>query len=143
MKKKQTEKPYTPEKKRGIKWNEVSITALAIMAIGGWFIWMVVHIYQQEGHESEMQEAYIASLPPPGVSIDHKLVCMVNNRYMGSDQIPVPIQDKTDYGCSDKCVRDLNTDETVRFAVDPYSKQTVDKALAFITMSSAKPGAIL
>ncbi|MEO5599379.1 MAG: TRASH domain-containing protein [Cyclobacteriaceae bacterium] len=67
----------------------------------------------------------------------------VSNAEAGTDQIPVMVLNKTYYGCCEKCVRDLNTDETVRFAVDPYSKQTVDKALAFITMSPAKPGNIL
>ncbi len=143
MKKKQTVKPSSQGKKGKLKWSEILITALAIVTIGGWFVWLVVHVYNQEKHESEMQESYKASLPAPGVSINHKLVCMVNNTYMGVDQIPVPLQEKTYYGCCDKCVRDLLTNETVRFAIDPYSKQKVDKALAFITMSQAKSGTIL
>lgn len=126
-----------------MKWNDILITAFAIVVIEGFFVWLVVRTYVQEKHEFEMREAYKASLPSPGVPIDHKLVCMVNNTYMGVDQIPVQIQNKTYYGCCDKCVRDLNTDETVRLAVDPYSKKKVDKALAFITMSPVKPGNIL
>lgn len=144
MKKKQISRPAsTGNKKRKIKWNEIFITAFAIVTIGGFFVWLTVHTYQQEKHESEMQEKYKASLPLPGVQLDHKLVCMVNNTYMAVDQIPVMIESKTYYGCCEKCVKDLNTDESVRFAVDPYSNLAVDKALAFITMSPAKPGYIL
>ena len=62
---------------------------------------------------------------------------------MGIDQIPVLVQNKTYYGCCDKCVRDLNEDETVRYAIDPFSNVRVDKALAFITMNSKQKGTIL
>lgn len=143
MKRKEIIKPTTNSKKKKIKWFDVFITALAIIVIGGFFVWLVVHTYQQEKHESEMREKYKATLPAPGISIDHKLVCMVNNMYMGTDQILVTVQNKTYYGCCEKCVHDLNTDETVQFAIDPYSKTKVDKAFAFITMSPAKPGTIL
>lgn len=126
-----------------MKLYEIFIASLAIVAIGGWFVWLIVHTYQQEKSESKMQNEYAASLPLPGTPIEHKLVCMVNNRYMGSDQIPVSIQNKTYYGCCDKCVKDLNTDESVRFAIDPLTKSKVDKALAFITMSPKEAGNVL
>jgi hypothetical protein len=90
-----------------------------------------------------MKQQYQSSLPVPGTAVDHKLVCMVNNTYMGVDQIPVVVLDKTYYGCCPKCVRDLNTDESVRLAVDPYSNVSVDKARAFITVSPDKSGSIL
>ena len=143
MKKKQTVRPSTPNKKRKIKWNEILITAFAIVTIGGVFGWLVVRIYVGEKHEYEMQETYKASLPSPGISIDHKLVCMVSNTYHGVDQRPVMVMDKTYYSCGEKGTKDIQTDKSVRFAVDPYSKLTVDKALAFITMSPVKPGTIL
>ncbi|MBN8577906.1 MAG: hypothetical protein J0L66_13260 [Cytophagales bacterium] len=143
MKKKQTYRPPTANKKKRFKWNEIFITAFAIVMIGGWFVWLAVHTYQQEKHESEMKQQYQSSLPVPGTAVDHKLVCMVNNTYMGVDQIPVVVLDKTYYGCCPKCVRDLNTDESVRSAVDPYSHVPVDKARAFITVSPDKSGSIL
>ncbi|PZR39328.1 MAG: hypothetical protein DI538_07115 [Azospira oryzae] len=59
------------------------------------------------------------------------------------DQIPVMVLDKTYYGCCPKCVRDLNTDESSRIAIDPYSHVSVDKALSFITVNPDKSGAIL
>ena len=143
MKKKQTYRPPTANKKKKFKWSEIFITALAIVMIGGWFVWLAVHTYQQEKQESEMKQQYQSSLPVPGTAVDHKLVCMVNNTYMGVDQIPVVVLDKTYYGCCPKCVRDLNTDESVRSAVDPYSHASVDKAYAFITVNPDKSGAIL
>lgn len=85
----------------------------------------------------------LKSLPFPGEAINPDMVCMVNNMYMGIDQIPVLVQDKTYYACCDKCIRDLNNDQSVRYAIDPYSKVGVDKAFAFITMSPEKKGAIL
>jgi YHS domain-containing protein len=63
--------------------------------------------------------------------------------YMGIDQVPVSVQDKTYYACCDQCIRDLNNDQSVRYAIDPYSKVRVDKAFAFITMNPEKKGAIL
>lgn len=126
-----------------MNWSGVLSTLFAIVAIGGFIVWLGVHTYRQEKHENEKHEDFKATLPAPGISIDRKLVCMVNNMYMGTDQIPVTVQNKTYYGCCEKCVHDLNSDESVRFAVDPYSKAKVDKAFAFITMSPVKPGAVL
>lgn len=142
MKNRQTPLPPRRGKKK-IKWNEVFITAFAILMIGGFFVWLIVRTYLQEKRESEMKQAYEASMPVPGATVEPKLVCMVNNTYMGIDQIPVVIMNKTYYACCEKCVRDLNTDESVRFAVDPYSHVSVDKANAFITISPNKKGSIL
>lgn len=143
MKKKQTYRPPTANKKKRFKWNEIFVTAFAIVMIGGWFVWLAVHTYRQEKQESEMKQQYQSSLPVPGTAVDHKLVCMVNNTYMGVDQIPVMVLDKTYYGCCPKCISDINTDASVRLAVDPYSHVSVDKALSFITVNPDKSGAIL
>lgn len=64
-------------------------------------------------------------------------VCMVNNRFMNSVQIAVPLNGKTYYGCCEGCVKALNEDSTSRFAFDPLSGEQVDKAIAFII---GKPG---
>lgn len=50
------------------------------------------------------------------------------------------ILDKTYYAGTSKCAKDLNINESIRFAVDPFSKRKVDKALAFLTMNPNKPG---
>lgn len=143
MKKKQIVKQTTNSKKKKIKWFDVFITAFAIVLVGGFLVGFVVYNYLQEKHERETLEKYKATLPAPGVAIDHKLVCMASDLYHGADQIAVIVSDKTYYGCSRKSVRQLNTDAKIRFGIDPYSKKPVDKALAFITISPTKPGTIL
>jgi hypothetical protein len=64
-------------------------------------------------------------------------VCMVNNRFMNSVQIAVPLNDKTYYGCCEGCVKMLNEDSSSHFSADPLSGEPVDKAIAFII---GKPG---
>lgn len=64
--------------------------------------------------------------------VDSSLVCMVNNHYMGSAQIPVAVEGKTYYGCCKMCESRLNDDPSSRMSVDPFSKQAVDKALAVV-----------
>jgi len=65
-------------------------------------------------------------------------VCMVNNDYMGRDQIEVIVDGKTYYGCCKMCEDRLPVDETVRVAVDPISKNQVDKADALIAITGSK-----
>lgn len=98
---------------------------------------------QQDKHDHEQQETASASFPASGISLDHNLVCMVNNTYMGIDQIPIAVENKTYYGCCDNCVKTINTDESARLAIDPFSKVKVDKATAIITMNPEKKGAVL
>lgn len=64
-------------------------------------------------------------------------VCMVNNRFMNSDQIAVPLNDKTYYGCCEGCVKMLKEEPSSRFTYDLLSGEDVDKAIAFII---GKPG---
>jgi len=63
------------------------------------------------------------------------LVCFVNNKFMGIDQIPVEVEGKTYYGCCPDCVVKINNIREVRYAKDPLTGQEVDKALAFIVLS--------
>lgn len=64
--------------------------------------------------------------------VDPKKVCMVNERYMADDQIPVNVGGKTYYGCCAMCKTALAQDASKRAAVDPVSKRKVDKAVAVI-----------
>lgn len=64
-------------------------------------------------------------------------VCMVNNKFMGKEQIAVPLNNETYYGCCPGCVKTLKEDAASRFGTDPFSGEQVDKAIAFITI---KPG---
>ena len=69
-----------------------------------------------------------------GSQIPNKLVCMVNNEYMGKPQIAVPVNGKTYYGCCQMCVGTLNNDETARVGIDPFSNKKVDKTEAYIVL---------
>ncbi|ADR22090.1 hypothetical protein MATR_02730 [Marivirga tractuosa] len=70
--------------------------------------------------------------------IPNELVCMVNDAFMGIEQIPVEADGKTYYGCCQMCVsKILENTGNVRYTTDPYSGEKVDKAVAFITL---KPG---
>lgn len=64
-------------------------------------------------------------------------VCMVNNRFLNSEQIPVPVNGKTYYGCCEGCVKVLKEDSASHYTFDLLSNEQVDKAIAFII---GKPG---
>lgn len=69
--------------------------------------------------------------------LPNELVCMVNDAYMGVEQIPVPVNNKTYYGCCQMCVTKLKTDRSARMAIDPYSGEEVDKSEAYIVLETA------
>jgi YHS domain-containing protein len=57
---------------------------------------------------------------------------MVNDQYMGKEQIPVVVGGKTYFGCCAMCKEKLEKNEAARMAVDPVSGARVDKATAVI-----------
>lgn len=80
------------------------------------------------------------TVPFPDTSITklpNNYVCMINNRFLNSEQIPVPINGKTYYGCCEGCVKVLKEDSLSHYTYDPLTHQHVDKAIAFII---GKPG---
>lgn len=79
--------------------------------------------------------AELAQSSPEGMRSN--LVCMVNDQFMGKEQIPVPFEGKTYYGCCKGCVLNLQNNRSLRYAKDPYTGAEVDKAHAFI---ASKPG---
>ncbi|SRR6266536_1734774 len=66
--------------------------------------------------------------------LSNNQVCMVNNKFMGKDQIQVPVDGKTYYGCCPGCVSNLKSDTTYRFASDPETGERVDKSDAIIIL---------
>src|SRR5687767_11987403 len=72
------------------------------------------------------------------VAVESKNVCMINDRSMANEQIPVEVEGKTYFGCCPMCKERLVKDEASRFAIDPVSGKKVDKAKAVI---GALPGA--
>lgn len=72
-----------------------------------------------------------------GDIVPNNLVCMVNNDYMGREQLEVEVDGKIYYGCCEMCQKRLPNDESVRMAVDPISNKKVDKAEAVIAVTGA------
>ena len=64
--------------------------------------------------------------------VENKRVCMVTNMVFPKDQIPVTHQGKTYYGCCENCKKTLSEDANARFAIDPVSKKSIDKATSII-----------
>lgn len=91
---------------------------------------------------SPMQTQMQAQAPGAQVSlgdiVPNDLVCMVNNDYMGREQLEVEVNGKTYYGCCEMCQERLPVDESVRVAVDPVSKNQVDKADAIIAVTGMR-----
>lgn len=71
-------------------------------------------------------------LPSVTVVRETNMVCMVNNQYMGREQIPVVVDKRTYFGCCPMCKERLERDATLRSAIDPVSRRPVDKAAAVI-----------
>ena len=72
---------------------------------------------------------------------DTDKVCMMNDRYMGTAQIPVDVDGKRYYGCCPMCKERLARDRRARVAVDPVSGKEVDKATAL--MARRADGSVL
>lgn len=69
-----------------------------------------------------------------GTMVETNNVCMVNNSFMGREQIPVEFEGKTYYGCCQGCVAAIQNKRSVRYAVDPATGKEVDKAKAYIVI---------
>ena len=88
-----------------------------------------IEINQPNSSDSTLELAYNI-----GDKVPNKQVCMVNNAYMAKDQIEVPHDGKTYYGCCNMCVERIPNDETARTAKDPFSGKNVDKSEAYIVL---------
>lgn len=91
---------------------------------------------KNEETNTTAQTATVASNnnPQKGDAVPSNLVCMVNDAYMGKQQIEVPFEGKMYYGCCKMCEERIPKDETVRYAIDPQTLQKVDKSNAYIVL---------
>jgi YHS domain-containing protein len=64
--------------------------------------------------------------------VESNLVCMVNNQFMGTEQIPVTVDGRTYFGCCPMCKGKLESDAAIRSATDPITGNRVDKSVAVI-----------
>ena len=90
------------------------------------------------GEKDSAKKAEPAPASDKAVPVQAKNVCMINDRSMANEQIPVEVDGKTYYGCCPMCKERLAKDEASRYAIDPVSGKKVDKAKAVI---GALPGA--
>jgi len=64
-------------------------------------------------------------------------VNMVTNRYEGVAQAEIAVDGKTYYGSCEGCAENMTSNESTRFARDPYTNKLVDKAEATIFTDSS------
>lgn len=111
--------------------------SLAILILGAsGFAYLDQQPAQSVEKEPQAATTQVAEPEPATVAgeVEQNLVCMVNNRFMGKDQIPVLVGEKTYYGCCQMCVGRLQNDEAARMAQDPLTGEAVDKSEAFIAI---------
>ena len=79
-----------------------------------------------------LKKAAATEKASPLQKAEAKRVCMVQDTVFPKDQIPIQVDGKTYFGCCEMCKGRLASDEAVRYAKDPVSGKTVDKATAVI-----------
>lgn len=84
--------------------------------------------------QAQTTEIKKSNKPKKGEHVPNNLVCMVNDAYMGKEQIEVPHEGKMYYGCCNMCKEKIPKDENVRYATDPYSLKKISKADAYIVV---------
>lgn len=90
---------------------------------------------QQNGSEQkEIATSTTNTNSMKGQQVPNNKVCMVNNAYMGKDQIEVSFEGKKYYGCCEMCKEKIPMDEKVRYATDPFSLKKISKADAYIVV---------
>lgn len=102
----------------------IILFGFGLLIIGGLF-WQFSDVFNRIPLEVQENE-----------QIPNELVCMVNDAFMGIEQIPVETEGKTYYGCCQMCVGRIQNDAQVRYASDPYSGEVIDKSEAFIVLQA-------
>ncbi len=132
----------TSLKLRGTRAARSSVMNLAVLATLCAFL--LASCAPAAERESGAESRPLTSLSPllsssRGLTLvkDPSAVCMVNDRYMGTRQIPVSVDGKTYYGCCKMCEARLKQETRIRFGLDPVSKRSIDKATAVIARSPA------
>ena len=134
----------TENKKPGKKREEIFINVFVVILFGGVLIWIITSIYNDAMSEKKMKDRYLASLPGFQDTISHSKVCMVDDIFQGDfPSIPVLVNNNTYYGCSRKANEDLSKIDSLRLAIDPISKNKVDKATAWIAIHPDKDGKVI
>jgi len=113
-------------------------TKIAILVTGILFLGAVsisCNSTKKEKIENKTEVTKTVVTKAKDAKLKSSLVCFVNNKYMGIDQIPVDFEGKTYYGCCEDCVGKLKNIRETRYAKDPLTGAEVDKALAYIVIA--------
>ena len=102
--------------------------SLIILAISVVSFFSMNTINAQNENQEKLQSSY---------------VCYVNDAYMGKEQIPVDVKGKVYYGCCQGCVEKLQKNRDLRYSIDPYSQNEVDKATAYIVLKEKGKSEVL
>lgn len=106
------------------------------------FLCLGISCKGKEEHPPEHNMMLMKSNAPsvvdsPLIQSEANKVCMVTDKYMGSEQIPVLVEGKTYYGCCAGCASKLKENQkNVRFSKDLLTGEEVDKATAYIAYST-------
>ena len=119
------------------------VNILTFAVLGGIFLFSAVAIYFKEMHKSEKKEIYLNNLPSIEDTISHANVCMDDDLYSSNARTPVLVMNKTYYGCNQKALKYLSSNESLRFAIDPVSKARIDKATAVISIHPDRNGKVI
>lgn len=111
--------------------SRITIALLSLLALGS----------TNTIHAQEHDKVQITTQVKEG-KVESNLVCYVNDKYMGKEQIPVEVDGKTYYGCCKGCVINLQNNREVRYAIDPLTNKEVDKATAYIVIKSGTDGEV-
>lgn len=111
--------------------NRIAILATAIIFFG----FVSCNNQNKQNVETKVEVKKTVVKTKKEAKLKTSLVCFVNNKFMGIDQIPVEFEGKTYYGCCEDCVVKIKNLREVRYAIDPLTGTEVDKALAYIVLS--------
>lgn len=99
-----------------------------ILAFSVFFLLSTSEAKAQDSDAQDPDQTEIIQLE----QVNPKYTCMINNTLFKKEQIPVPVDGITYYGCCQMCVKKLNENPESRFAIDPVSGERVNKAEAIV-----------
>ena len=127
-------------KVQGIKMTAIAALSLVVVACGekqkeeDKHAEVALEQVKQEMNHSMGEAVTTSEKYKKGDVVPKELVCMVNDAYMGKEQLKVEHEGKVYYGCCAMCQSRIPEEESVRLAKDPFTLESVDKAEAYIVM---------
>lgn len=124
--------------------NDWAKNTIVLVVFGGALILFAYMSMQVDSKEGIANDNYLASLPAQQDTIAHDKICMVDNIYQAnSPTILLTVSNRSYYSCSAKATQELATKPNIRQAVDPITKNQIDKATAVIALHPKRDGTVL